>query len=392
MNSLRGQLAMSKRSWDNDEPVYLRHKSNQDEYNDNEDDDDDSCGFICFALGVIFLFVGVAILATVIVYSQSPEDSSAVRSLTSTRDVRYVSEMLTATIEKPYKIKAIDYCVNKTSEIPTPLSLLILVYSKPDGLAKRNAIRETWMKDAHDTLSKNKILVRFTVPGNGLSSAARKSLDSESAKYKDVVVLTDSNSSPESELLLFEWIWATQKYKYKYLMKTRDNMYIRIDQLNELVLQGVIRKDLNSYIGYFEGNKDPKTNDRLPEPDWFLCDHFIRYAHSGGYILSRKLVERLLSQANFLHPYNNEDVALGTWLSPFKDVDFEHNVYFDTEIGKPRGCNDKLIVFEPADTEEMFAVAKRLKVSGKCCDHEFFTTRPYNYNFFVLPSQCCTEL
>ncbi len=383
---------MSKRSWNDDELSisYSRYKSTQDEYKDDEDDDD-SCGFICFALGVIFLFVGVAILATVIVYSQSPEDSSAVRSLTSTREVRFVSELLSWTIEKPYSIKTIDYCVNKTTEVPSPLSLLILVYSKPDGIVKRNAIRETWMKDAHDTLSQNKILVRFTIPGLGLSSALKKSLDEESAKYKDVVVLTDSSSKPESELLLFEWIWATQKYKFKYIMKTRDNMYIRVDELNKRVLQDVIARKLNSFLGYFEGNKDPKTNDRLPEPDWFLCDHFIRYAHSGGYILSRMLVERLLSQANFLHPYNNEDVALGTWFSPFKDIDFGHNVYFDTEIGKPRGCNNKLIVFQPSDNEEMYAVAKRLKTGGNCCSDEFSNIRPYHYNFFVLPSKCCTE-
>ncbi len=384
------------RSWDTDRDElpsfkYSKHKSTEDEYNEDEDDDD-SCGFICFALGVIFLFVGVAILATVIVYSQSPEDSSAVRSLTSTREVRYVSELLMSTIEIPHKIKTIDYCINKTSEIPSPLSLLILVYSKPDGQAKRDAIRQTWMKDAHSTLLRNKILVRFTIPGRDLSSTQRRYLDEESAKYKDVVVLTDSNSSPESELLLFEWIWATQKHKFHYLMKTRDNMYIRIDKLNEEVLQNLISKNLNSYLGYFEGNKDPKANDRLPEPDWFLCDHFIRYAHSGGYILSRTLIERLLSQASFLHPYNNEDIALGTWLSPFKDIDFGHNVYFDTEIGKPRGCNNNLIVFQPADNEDMSAVDKRLKKSGNCCNKEFSDINPYDYNFFVLPSKCCTEL
>lgn len=374
----------------NSEPPYSRHKSNQYEYDDDEDDD--SCGFICFALGVIFLFVGVAILATVIVYSQSPEDTSSVFSLTSTREVRPVSALLMSTIERPYSIKTIDYCINKSSEVPSPLALLILVYSKPNGFVRRNAIRETWMKDAHNTLSQNKILVRFTIPGLDLSSKERKALDDESANHKDMVVLTDSAITPESELLLFEMVWSTQKYRYQYLMKTRDNMYIQIDKLNKQVLHELLEKKLNSYLGYFEGNKDPKTNDRLPEPDWFLCDQFIRYAHSGGYILSRVLVDRLLSQAKFLHPYNNEDIALGTWLSPFKDIDFAHNIDFDTEVGKPRGCNNKLIVFQPADNEEMSVVAKRLEATGNCCDSEFYKTRPHSYDFFVLPSKCCTEL
>ena len=378
-------IVMSKKS----SASFSRPMASQYEY--EEDDDDDSCGFICFALGVIFLFVGVAILATVIVYSQSPEDHSSVVSLTSTREVKPVSDFLMATIDKPHTIGTVDHCVNSTTEIPSPLSLLILVHSKPESIEERNAIRQTWMKDAHETLSQNKILVRFTIPGLGVSSSQLNNLNQESTKFKDMAVLTESSDQPESETLLFEMIWSTQKHKYQYLMKTTDSMYIRISKLNSQVLQELVSKQLNAYLGYFEGNGDPKKNDRRPEPDWFLCDHFIRYAHSGGYILSRVLVDRLLAQAKFLHPYNNQDIAVGTWLSPFKDIDLVHNIYFDTEIGKPRGCNNDLIVFQPAN-EEVSVVHKRLAATGHCCETEFHNIRPYSYDFFKLPSKCCTEL
>ena len=381
---------MSRKAREGSGSRYTRHKSpSQYEYDYDDDDDDDSCGFICFALGVIFLFVGVAILATVIVYSQSPEDHSSVVSLTSTREIKPVSELLMNTIAKPASVRVIDHCANETSN---PLSLLIVVRSLADSAEKRNAIRQTWMKDAMTSFSQFKILVRFAVPGMGISSYYLNALKEESAMHKDMVVLSDSSDKPESESLLFELIWATQNYNFAYLMKTRDNMYIRINQLIKNVLKELVEKKPKAYLGYFEGNGDPRGNEKLPEPDWFLCDHFIRYAHSGGYILSDVLVKRLLSQAKFLHPYNNEDVAMGTWLSPFKDVELMHNIYFDTAIGKPRGCNDELIVFQPTKDEPLPVVHKRLAATGSCCDEEFYDVRPYSYDFYVLPSKCCSDL
>lgn len=383
---------MSRKAWEDGSQRYSRHKSpNQYEY-DDEEDDDDSCGFICFALGVIFLFVGVAILATVIVYSQSPEDHSSVVSLTSTREIKPVSELLMSSILKPSSIRVVDHSPNKSSETPSPLRLLIIVTSLPESVEKRKAIRQTWMKDAQVTINEFQILVRFAIPGMGLSAQKMTSLKEESATFKDVVVLSDSSEKPESEMLLFELLWATQRYKFTYIMKTRDNMYVRINQLYNNVLKDLIEGKSNAYLGYFEGNGDPKALNKLPEPDWFLCDHYIRYAHSGGYILSEILVKRLLSQAKFLHPYNNEDVAMGTWLSPFKDVDLIHNIYFDTELGKPRGCNDKLIVFQPAKDEPLSVVHKRLAATGSCCAEEFSDIPPYNYDFYVLPSKCCSAL
>lgn len=381
---------MSRKSWEDNSTRYLKHKTqSQYEYDDDEDEDD-SCGFICFALGVIFLFVGVAILATVIVYSQSPEDHSSVVSLTSTREIKPVSELLMKTIADPSSIKVIDHCSN-TTQIPT-LALLIIVRSLPDSVEQRNAIRQTWMKDAQENIKTFKIHVCFAIPGAGLSLNQRSALNGEGGKYKDMVVLTDSSDKPESETLLFELIWAAQKFKFKYVLKTRDNMYIRISQLYRDVVRSIIEKKSNAYLGYFEGNTDPKANYKLPEPDWFLCDHFIRYAHSGGYILSEVIVKRLLFQAKFLHPYNNEDVAMGTWLSPFKDIELIHNIYFDTDIGKPRGCNNDLIVFQPAKDEPLSVVHKRLATTGSCCEKEFSDVKPYVYDFFVLPSKCCSAV
>ena len=139
---------------------------------------------------------------------------------------------------------------------------------------------------------------------------------------------------------MLELVWAMRARTFSYLLKTRDCMYVRLEPLMKEVVQNLLETHANAYLGYFQGKEKPKQrhSTKLAEPDWYLCDSFIRFAHSGGYILSRKLVDRLHFQVAILYPYNNEDVSLGTWLSPYDDVSWTHSIRFDTEIGRSRGC------------------------------------------------------
>ena len=373
----------SHRHWqDEKSKVKREHPQNFDD----DDDDDDSCGFICFALGVILLFAGVAVLATVLVYSQSTDPRSRVVSLTSTRPVKYVSESLLDAIENPHSMHIIDYSSihNRTKTL-----LLIIVHSLAEHGKRRNDIRNSWMKE---TKSKDlNTVVRFAVPAKGIPPEILTSVKEESMEHKDVVVFLDSNDVPESEAALFHLIWGNMNYNFLFVMKARDSIYIRVEKLLKDVMQNLERSNSNTYLGYFEGNGDPKGQEKLAEPDWFLCDNFIRFAHSGGYILSHTLVARLLSQAEFLHPYNNEDVAMGTWLSPFKDINWSHNINFDTNIGHSRGCKNDMIVLQPA-VGEMVTMHDRLSNHGQLCEREFEDIQAYYYNFDTLPSKCCTTV
>jgi galactosylxylosylprotein 3-beta-galactosyltransferase len=354
-----------------------------------DDEDDETCGIFCFGLGLILMFVGVAILATVIVYNQSDQNHGPVTSLTSTRDVKPVSKELTKVLETPNSIiKTISHTPQlKTSE---KLSLLVIVRSLPNSLNFRKSIRETWMPRTDK--KRDEVRVVFSIPAKGASPKELASLEEESRTQKDMVVFLDSNILPESELLLFEWVWSKRTFSFDYLLKVRDVMYVRLPQLMSDVVKGLKEKKSNAYLGYFEGNRDPKDSGKLDEPDWFLCDHFIRYAHSGGYILSEKLVERLVRQAKFLHPYNNEDVALGTWLSPFNDIDWIHEVRFDTETGKARGCKNDNLIFQTENHADMVVRHHKLIQTSGHCEREYENVRRYSYNFDTLPSQCCKPL
>ena len=374
---------MKSNNWDDEESSLMRSES----IGNADDEDDETCGIFCFGLGLILMFVGVAILATLIVYNQSDQSSRHVVSLTSTRKMRPVSEELTKVLNAPSSLVAITDM--KSPKVKEKLSLLVVIHSLPESQRLRVAARETWIRLGEKLLD---TVVLFSIPAKGLSEMALAALKEESQANKDMVIFPQSNSVPESELLLFEWVWATKMYNFHYVLKVRNTTYVNLPVLMTDIVKKLKERNSNAYFGYFEGNRDPKESGKLSEPDWFLCDRFIRFAHSGGYIVSQVLVRRLLRQAKYLHPYNNEDVALGTWLSPFNDVDWIHETRFDTDIGNTRGCKNSNIVFQVDSTTDMVITHHRFMQNGVYCEKEYESIPTYRYNFDTLPSSCCTPL
>ena len=146
------------------------------------------------------------------------------------------------------------------------------------------------------------------------------------------------------------------------------------------------------YWGYFEGNRwsQRRWRGKHAEPDWFLCSKFIRFAHSGGYVVAHALLQRLVWSADYLQLYQNEDVALATWLAPFADVEWKHDVRFDTDTGQSRGCQNSYLVFPVDSRGDMVQRHRRLMESGKVCRREHNILQPHQFDFSVLPSQCCS--
>ena len=346
-------------------------------------EEDDLCAFVCFMVGVITMFIVVAAIATLIVLGV--DDRRNISSLTSTHNAKPLSPQVMDGITDPNAMY--HRVIDNTSLLDSvELDLLILVHSLPENESARSMIRETWMADVPVGAE-----VLFVVPARNIGQRLLDAVKQESRTHQDMVVFLDSPVVPESEALMLQLVWSTRARKFAYLMKTRDSMYVRLDALMTDVVRKLLETGSNAYLGYFQGQQDPrdKHSTKLSEPNWHLCDKFIRYAHSGGYLLSRKLVNRLESQVSMLYPYNNEDVALGTWLSPYADIDWTHTIHFDTEIGRSRGCRNDLIVFQPAD---MLSQHNRLESSGAVCllEHEILET--YQYNFNTFPSQCCSAV
>lgn len=346
---------------------------------EDSDSPDDACGFVCFIIGLFCMFLVVGVIATLIVLGV--DDRHNIESLTSTRPARALSSGIMESIHSSFKTRD-----NAKPGVSEKVDLLVLVRSLPENLAARNTIRMTWKDKTPPAVE-----VLFVIPARAITSKRLEVLEEEKKEHQDMLIFLDGPVVPESESLLLELIWVTRNRNFLYLMKTRDSMYVRLEVLMKEVISSLVVSKSNVYLGYFQGRQKPgdKASLKHSEPQWFLCDLFIRFAHSGGYVLSKELVNRVASVASVLFPYNNEDVALGTWLSPYDDVNWTHTIRFDTEIGKPRGCRNDLLVFQPTDMVEQH---NRLQNGADVCVEENSKLETYQYNFNIAPSKCCSAV
>ncbi len=345
---------------------------------------------VCMALSILLLVLAIA---AVIFYSAWVEDGSPLRSLSTVRGIRPQPKLLSAVLKNPQMLSVIyhgqlgpgEMAYNESSM--STHTLLVLVDSQPGAYERRMAVRNTWMK--YPSIEVN-VAVLFTITEKGQPLEVVTELSVESAKYQDMVVYRGVSDCPESERLLYQLLWSEQNVQYKHILRTRDNFYVRVEELLHDVRR--ITKNTSVYWGYFDGRQRPGQSTKLPEPEWFLCNTFVRFAHSGGYIISRQLVRRLLGQAEYLQLYNNEDVALSIWLSPYSDVEWRHDPRFDTEEGRPRGCRNDYLVFPVNSTLALVKVHKRALESGRLCETEYEQIQSYYYNFESPVDQCCSPI
>lgn len=235
-----------------------------------------------------------------------------------------------------------EFNIMNDSKLKSP-ELIVLILSAPENFAKRNTIRETWLKLGNrlhlidgDYMNFKHF---FVIGGLGLSVDKSKAVNNEQLKYSDVLILPlyDSYKNLTQKLLKsFEWLQGQYELfgiDFKYVLKCDDDSFVRIDSLThelahiELVylktsiedlklindntspylrvnlqVNDVISKEESLYLywGYFNGNARVKSSGKWKENSWMLCDNYVPYALGGGYVLSKSLVGYLAQNAEHL--------------------------------------------------------------------------------------------
>lgn len=158
------------------------------------------------------------------------------------------------------------------------------------------------------------------------------------------------------------------------------------------VLQSDINKPLETsltplelYWGFFNGRARIKTSGPWRESNFNLCDHYLPYALGGGYVISSNLVKFIAQYQNFLTLYKSEDVSMGAWLSPFKNIHRRHDTRFDTAY-MPRKCRDYHIVMHKKTAMEMREISSG---NYRCEDGNVKRPLEYFYDWTQPPSKCC---
>lgn len=270
-----------------------------------------------------------------------------------------------------------------THDHPKEYTLLILIESSQKRTLWRTAIRQTWKH----TLPKDIILL-FVIPG---ASNNPTQVVLESKMNEDMIFFHKIHpKSPSSGRLMHYLYWLNKLYNFTYLLRTYDNYYIKVKDLMEILASFKSTKHL--YLGYFRGNTTVTT---ATDTTWFLCPSYTPHAEGGAYVLSSSLIHRFLKHSQFLNYYNNEGGSIGLWLSPFKDVTFQHDFNFNSGLqGHTRGCRNTYVT-SPMESEQEIRDRHLLLTSSngrQFCQTEYETERSYFYDWSQLPSQCCQQL
>ena len=236
-----------------------------------------------------------------------------------------------------------------TSKSPTTkylLLIMVLSTSSKSGRDSRDTIRKTWMQTCH--MKEPPCLVRFVIGTFGLPSSTIKDLEDEQKVNTDLLLLTNLKDAYNNltRKVLDSFVWADQNVDFSYLLKTDHDSFVFVNELHKVAYQyHQEKKNLRLYWGSFVIKGQVRRSDaKWAESNWFLSDHYLPYAFGGGYVISADLIHKIALTADCLQLYNNEDVSVGVWLSPYL-IQRKNDGRFHTmpSGGKTCGTNDCLV-------------------------------------------------
>lgn len=266
-------------------------------------------------------------------------------------------------------------------------NLLILILTSPKNVNRRNVIRETWLTLYNST---NNIKHYFVIGINNLHEGILSSIEAEQFRHHDLLLLPNiiDNYSNLTRKVLETYIWIDKSVNFEFVLKCDDDSFIQIDKVISELKSFSTSQRSGLYWGFFNGRAQVKQKGKWKEREWFLCDYYLPYAMGGGYVLSRKLVHFIASNAEYLRLYNSEDVSVGVWLAALADVNRLHDPRFDTEF-MSRGCSNTYLVTHKHNEQAMSEMFSTLKQTGNLCAKEYKSINSYIYNWNVPPSKCC---
>ena len=261
------------------------------------------------------------------------------------------------------------------------LLMAVLVMSDPKSNYARRIIRKTWASDVPEGF-----VVRFVIGTAKLTDSELAAVLEEDFDHGDLILLPrlEDAYNKLSFKLLEMLVWANENLNVRYLMKVDEDSFVQPNLLADELLKMPSKR---LYWGYFNGRGPVLKEGKFAELEYNMCDRYTPYALGGGYVLSADLVTFVAQNHALLKVYKNEDVSLGSWLSPL-DIHREHDERFDTEYHS-RGCKDSYLVTHKHSLKQIQLYHRTVQYTGKLCIDEYVDYVSYMYNWNVPPSRCC---
>lgn len=329
--------------------------------------------------------------------------------------------------------------------------LVVVILSAPKNIEQRNTIRQTWLNlkpkiDKYpdnsqvtnplefdesgflqqDTIHQQSSLLKhfkqkmskaiykpllndlnvevlhyFVIGTENLPFIESNKLSKEHAKHNDLLLLNDlSDSYSNLTLKLLKAIESVSNIgSIEYLLKIDDDTYVKLDYLLEDLYQydkqikrkqstvNAVKPEL--YWGYFHGRANVKSRGKWKEINFKLCERYLPYAYGGGYVISRNLLHFIAQNRNSLSRYLSEDISMGVWLSPLRNVYKKHDPRFDTAY-LPRKCHNYHILLHKRTPTNMRDIYRGFLCTFKDANATNIP-RPneYFYDWSLPPTHCC---
>ncbi|GJM85344.1 hypothetical protein PR202_ga01098 [Eleusine coracana subsp. coracana] len=246
----------------------------------------------------------------------------------------------------------------KSSPIPhgKNVDLLIGIFSTANNFKRRMAIRRTWMQ--YDAVRQGVVAVRIFYTNMDVFSVQKhtnlmvnKELWNEAHTYGDV---------------------QTSAISAKYLMKTDDDAFVRVDEIQSSVKQLNVSNGL--LYGRINFDSGPHRN---PESKWYISqegwpeEKYPPWAHGPGYVVSQDIAMTIKAwyKTTHLKMFKLEDVAMGIWVNDMKKGGLPVRYETDVRINID-GCKDGYIVAHYQEPRRMLCMWENLLRTNEaaCCN------------------------
>ncbi|KAF8762842.1 hypothetical protein HU200_009009 [Digitaria exilis] len=259
----------------------------------------------------------------------------------------------------------------KSSPIPDgkDVDLLIGIFSTANNFKRRMVIRRTWMQ--YDTVRQGAVAVRFFV-GLHTNLMVNEELWNEAQTYGDIQVLpfVDYYSLITWKTLAI-CIYGTSAVTAKHVMKTDDDAFVRVDEIQSTIKQLNVSNGL--LYGRINSDSGPHRN---PESKWYISkkewpeEKYPPWAHGPGYVVSQDIARKIniWYKARHLKMFKLEDVAMGIWVNDLKKDGLQVKYKTDKRI-IIEGCNDGYIVAHYQEPRDMLCLWEKLLRThrAQCC-------------------------